>query len=666
MIDIDALSEAGTAPPSSGKGKGAAKVARFEKPIDVDDPVKWTTPASSSAGGPSSAGDKVPMLKFGGSLGVALYDQKMEVLAEEAENKDQGMALPDDGALANTVVPVTEAEPGVGVAPAEVVPRGGTAAAATVVARGGEAMRTVAVSDCAAASSNGAVASTAAMARGGEAPPSAAASHFFNTVARNGGFVRRPSSRSKAVLVQLSRRHRPGNFVRRAPRMTVVPIPRMVVDPPTPPQSDSESDVAIDLCEDDSEEEMAGAASASAHNVGGATDDDASPRVDGTKDSGDKEARVNMNGAPVAENSSAEDAARPAAGAPPVHPAASEPHVAGQPSVGGLPPPTVGTANDANALAEQLAARSRNPRIFPAAFWQPHVPAVLVAAQAPRAGLPPIAPFVARRAVPVGAAVLSAPQPTVPPPSSLPASQPPMADPTDDSSEEMDDDALVAAYITPPASPLPPSTAASPGHTRPSAGSRRRANDSRAGRAAAGAASSSAGAETDLLPSSLRDVQAAVRNGFSSLRREITRLRVEVVVVKSQSASTLRRMDGIAAAADERQSGNGEVLQRLAVLDRAVQGLGARMSTVGGVTADDNAAPGDSVALVAEIKVRLLSRRAHPLIMRGAVRVDSHGLVPMFALLVLSASSNFCCYSATFVLWFFGCVLTCRRCFTTR
>jgi len=74
VIDLDALSEAGTAPPSYGKGKGAAKVARFEKPIDVDDPVTWTTPASSSAGGPSSAGDKVPMLKFGGSLGVALYE----------------------------------------------------------------------------------------------------------------------------------------------------------------------------------------------------------------------------------------------------------------------------------------------------------------------------------------------------------------------------------------------------------------------------------------------------------------------------------------------------------------------------------------------------------------------------------------------------------------
>jgi len=84
----------------------------------------------------------------------------MEVLAEEAENKDQDMALPDDGALANTVVPVTEAVPGVGVALAEVVPRGGAAAAATVVARGGEAMRTVAVSDCAAASSDGAMAST--------------------------------------------------------------------------------------------------------------------------------------------------------------------------------------------------------------------------------------------------------------------------------------------------------------------------------------------------------------------------------------------------------------------------------------------------------------------------------------------------------------------------
>jgi len=111
--------------------------------------------------------------------------------------------------------------------------------------------------------------------------------------------------------------------------MTVVPTPRTVVDPPTPPQSESESDVAIDLCEDDSEEEMVGSASASAYIVGGATDDDASPLADSASDSGDKEALVNMDGANVTESSSAEDAARPAAGAPPVHPAASEPHVAG-------------------------------------------------------------------------------------------------------------------------------------------------------------------------------------------------------------------------------------------------------------------------------------------------------------------------------------------------
>jgi len=172
----------------------------------------------------------------------------------------------------------------------------------------------------------------------------------------------------------------------------------------------------------------------------------------------------------------------------------------------------VGTENAANAMAEQLAARSRNAQIFPAAFLQPHVPAALVAAQAPRAGLPPIARLVARRAVQVGAAVLSALHPTEPAPSSTPTSQPPMSDRTDDSSEEMDDDALVAACITPPASPLPPSAAALPGHTRPSAGTRRRANDSRAVRAAAGAASSSARAETELLPSSLREVKAAARN----------------------------------------------------------------------------------------------------------------------------------------------------------
>ena len=50
----------------------------------------------------------------------------------------------------------------------------------------------------------------------------------------------------------------------------------------------------------------------------------------------------------------------------------------------------------AGALANQLSARGHNPRLFPAACWFPGAPAVLAAASVQHAGLPPIAPVIAR------------------------------------------------------------------------------------------------------------------------------------------------------------------------------------------------------------------------------------------------------------------------------
>jgi len=106
----------------------------------------------------------------------------------------------------------------------------------------------------------------------------------------------------------------------------------------------------------------------------------------------------------------------------------------------------------------------------------------------------------------------------------------------------------------------------------------------------------------------VQDVLDALRSGFSSVRREMTRFRGELVVVKSQAASTLRRVDGLAAVADRREPVNGVVLERLGKLDNAFQDLRERMARapVAASTGDDAGA--DSVALVAKIKVRKIDR----------------------------------------------------------
>jgi len=68
--------------------------------------------------------------------------------------------------------------------------------------------------------------------------------------------------------------------------------------------------------------------------------------------------------------------------------------------------PSTDRAAASNALAERLAARTRNPNVFPAACWVPGAQAVLAAHYSRTApGRPPVAPVVRQGAVPVGAAV---------------------------------------------------------------------------------------------------------------------------------------------------------------------------------------------------------------------------------------------------------------------
>jgi len=171
----------------------------------------------------------------------------------------------------------------------------------------------------------------------------------------------------------------------------------------------------------------------------------------------------------------------------------------------------------------------------------------------------------------------------------------------------MDDDASVAAYITPPASPRF-SPMVSPRLCRSVPGNHRRTTTSRAPRTTAAPATvgAAAGAADNVEQDSLtlRDLRVALRTGFSSVRRETVRLRTELVVVKSQAASSLRRMDGIAAAADGTQSESGVVIERLSKLEMMLRGLDERLPKNGGGDKADGGRVTSTLGLVDEIKVR--------------------------------------------------------------
>ena len=101
VIDIDALESVAVV--SSTKGKGVAKGVRFvEEPIDVDN-LAMSARAPSSGSGPSRSSPSQPLLKFGGALGVALYEQKMEVLNDEAEATCAAAPVGAEAAVGGTV-----------------------------------------------------------------------------------------------------------------------------------------------------------------------------------------------------------------------------------------------------------------------------------------------------------------------------------------------------------------------------------------------------------------------------------------------------------------------------------------------------------------------------------------------------------------------------------
>jgi len=270
-------------------------------------------------------------------------------------------------------------------------------------------------------------------------------------------------------------------------------------------------------------------------------------------------------------------------------------------------------ATESDELAKQLATRGANPRIFMAALWFPGTHAAFAAAQASDDGPAPIEPAADRGNTPVGVdpshspgtAAMTAASSWQP---SAFASQPPASATLEgESSDEMDHDQLVMAYVTTPASLAPMATPTSPPiRTRPSSGTRRRANNSGTARAAAAVAphdSADAGARVQQSGVKLRDVLDAGRNGLSSVRREVTRLRAEVVIVNFQAASTLPHMDGHSAATEGRVSRAGIIFGRLEELEQAVRGLATHISSSSNAAAGGQDGAKDSLAFMTEIKI---------------------------------------------------------------
>jgi len=603
VIDVDAISS--VPPPLPSPAQVAAQAMPAEEVIDVDEQATWAGPPSSAVAVPATPRTD-PQLKFDGVLGAVLHEQKMEVLAEDAEAATTaalaavacaagvlGMAAPGASSAAASV-PAVVGSPSAVVAPATAGTRPATLGEAPVVS---ELPPSGAASPGVGSIALGASATPRTPAVGEAADPRP------RKVARLGKATRSPGG-AAVPTVQRGRsrskwdnkpRHPRKAFVRRAAVMSVVP--RMIARPPTPPPSGSES---------------GSGSSASGAGAGAVYDDsneDASDS-DTDKNAGDNDADENAGDNDADNNAGDNDGDNDGSrGADDASLGAG-----GDDDAGGNV-----SAIAADTLAWQLAARSRNQTLFPAACWIPGAHAVLAAARVTRDGLPPVAPVVTRGSVPAqGNPSASTGRAATPPPPPAPPSQPAAPAALDgESSDEMDDDELVMAYVTPPASPAPPASpvpmampTSSPFSFRPSSGRRRRANDPRGARAVASTARDTDNVDAHVQQSdvSLRDVYDAMRNGFSSVRREITRLRAEVVIVKSQAASTLRRMDGLAAAADGRDSRTGVVLGRLGDLDRSLRELGSRVPNTVSAAAGGQDEARKSLALVTEIKVRSFIR----------------------------------------------------------
>ena len=641
---------------SSTKGKGKAVVSRtMEEPIDVDDPSSWVGPPSGTGGSSSSVplGPPPPRLKFSGAVGTALYEQKMVVLAEEA-----GMLVDGGGpAMSSSAVPGLSGPSGSAssVAAAPTPSRHRRRASASAPPYRAPTVSPVLDSLLDLIRGNRMEQEVFPVAPATMPLPPPSKSRRHGSRHARSSLPRKP----RKFVSRAPRMTEPSApYVCADP--PTPPESQSSLSSKSHDGHDTDADdVAGDELANDGHDQRAAGDKAAGQDASGKQKDVAS---EGGPARGSSTAlSYNLGEGPKSTDGGFlmydDDVAHlqtpsPGAAVPLAHRGAAAGTILRgvESATGRVRAATVpgnesrsregaARADQATAAAaaidvEALADRTCNPRMFSAAFWMPGAHAVFsdYSGQAVPRTLPPlprnIMPATARvQGTPVSVLAPrppSLPPPSLPPPSlpppSLPsqpparraplvaflpvgtAAQPPCSTPPP-RGDGVDFEDLVTPGASPASAPAwsPDVSPQSPCH--PSSGKRRRVSAARASRAATGSASGAASGAQAADQAATRTQDAlldALRNGFSSVRRELTRLRSEVVVVKAQAASALRRMDGLAATADDRQSHHGAVIERLSRLEASIQGLGERMPKT-----EDQGGPTEqsSLTLVNAIKV---------------------------------------------------------------
>jgi len=548
VIDVNDLPSDAVTPsskgfPASSKGKQVANAVPRHDVIDIDDPNTWACHAPTAAGHSSSAGPQEPSMKFDGALNAVLYYQKMDVKIQDAQAAR--------AASANAVVP-----PGA----SNFVDTRARAMALGELAVGASPSGDV-------ASSPGDAASYYVGAAAYDATPAPAASTPFEPLVARSGKVARlaaPTYVPGAVVLpsgkhgrrRLKWNARPA-LVRKAAVMSVVSsAPRMMDYTSTRPASvctagnralAGDTDFGAGTAHIDGRRGVDSDSSFVLHGRrGGQSADEgavASPssRIrDGGDGNGGSGSRGGGGGGTDGSGASGGvdgGGGGSGSGGRNVHNGRG---VGDGGDGGGHGDHDSGTARRraaaaaSDALANRLAASSSNPILSPAGFLAPGAPAVLVSASVARAGRPPAALGSAHGLILFGISSSTLPVRATTPRQtrSSPAHSlvPAGSDEDDGSSGEMDDDALVMAYVTPPASPASQATPSS-SPLRARAPSRKRCRESHSRMAceasmpvAAGAAGEAGTEEPDM---DIKDLFEALPRGLSSLRRESTRFRPE-------------------------------------------------------------------------------------------------------------------------------------------
>lgn len=102
-------------------------------------------------------------------------------------------------------------------------------------------------------------------------------------------------------------------------------------------------------------------------------------------------------------------------------------------------------------------------------------------------------------------------------------------------------------------------------------------------------------------------IQTVFKGGLASVRGEVTRMRSEVVVVRSQAASTLRKVDAITSRLDADNTREKDVLERLQAVESVLQKVYERLPAIGGAAAAARTSPRNSsntVDAIYKIRVR--------------------------------------------------------------